>query len=127
MKFLLLFPQQGVGNNLAKCFHWYRSGDSERNSGEALSIKQMVDRMNTNYPVDATRVYVTGLSAGAAMTSVMLATYPEVFAGGAMMAGVPYSCATTLSQTFTCMRSSLPKTPKEWGDLVRGASRATAW
>src|ERR1700676_2095356 len=30
MKFLLVFPQQGVGNNLAKCFHWYSSGDSER-------------------------------------------------------------------------------------------------
>jgi poly(hydroxyalkanoate) depolymerase family esterase len=122
MKFLLLFPQQGVGNNLAKCFHWYRSGDSERDSGEALSIKQMVDRMKTNYPVDATRVYVTGLSAGAAMTSVMLATYPEVFAGGAMMAGIPYGCASKLSEAFTCMHSGVQKSATQWGDSVRSAA-----
>jgi poly(hydroxyalkanoate) depolymerase family esterase len=127
MGFLLVFPQQSITNNPARCFNWFQPKNSKRDSGEALSIDQMVERMKADYKVDLRRIYVTGLSAGGAMTSIMLATYPEVFAGGAIMAGVPYSCATTLSQTFTCMQSSVPKTPKEWGDLVRGASRATAW
>ena len=38
-------------------------------------------------------VYVTGLSAGGGMTAVMLAAYPELFAGGAIIAGIPYKCA----------------------------------
>jgi poly(hydroxyalkanoate) depolymerase family esterase len=122
MKFLLVFPQQPIINNPARCFHWYRIEDSRRDSGEALSIKQMVDRMKSDYGIDAGRIYVTGLSAGGAMTNVMLAAYPEVFAGGAVMAGVPYGCATKLTETFACMQADAGKTPAQWGDLVRQAS-----
>jgi feruloyl esterase len=53
----------------------------------------MVATMVSDHGVDPTRVFVTGLSAGGAMTSVMLATYPDVFAGGAIIAGLPYGAA----------------------------------
>jgi poly(hydroxyalkanoate) depolymerase family esterase len=122
MKFLLVFPQQRISNNPARCFNWYSIEDRTRNSGEALSIKQMVDRMKMDYGIDPARVYVTGLSAGGAMTNVMLATYPEIFAGGAVMAGVPYGCATSLTEIITCMQSTVTKTAAQWGDLVRHAS-----
>jgi poly(hydroxyalkanoate) depolymerase family esterase len=122
MKFLLVFPQQLISNNPARCFNWYNIADRTRDSGEALSIKQMVDRMKMDYGIDPARVYVTGLSAGGAMTNIMLATYPEIFAGGAVMAGVPYGCATTLTEIVTCMQSTVNKTPAQWGDLVRHAS-----
>ena len=49
------------------------------------------------------RVFITGLSAGGAMTSVMLACYPEVFAGGAIIAGLPYGAATNVQQAFESM------------------------
>src|SRR5277367_3283453 len=49
------------------------------------------------------RVFVTGLSAGGAMAAVMLATYPEVFAGGAIIAGLPYGCARSVQQAFDAM------------------------
>lgn len=44
------------------------------------------------YGADPARTFVTGLSAGGAMTSVMLAAYPDVFAAGAVIAGLPYDC-----------------------------------
>jgi poly(hydroxyalkanoate) depolymerase family esterase len=123
-----LLPQQPATNNLAKCFHWYREKDNRRDSGEALSIKQMVDQMKVDYKIDTRKVYVTGLSAGAAMTGVMLATYPDVFAGGAMMAGVPYGCATKLSESLGCMQARTEKTPAQWGDFVRHATdRRGTW
>jgi feruloyl esterase len=81
----------------------------------------MVDHAATNYQIDRGRVYVTGLSAGAAMTAVMLATYPDVFAGGAIMAGIPYRCATSTTSAFSCMNPGVDKTPAAWGDLVRNA------
>jgi poly(hydroxyalkanoate) depolymerase family esterase len=128
MKFLIVFPQQPATNNPARCFNWYRLEDSTRDSGEALSVKQMVDWMMVNGGIDPTRVYVTGLSAGGAMTNVMLAAYPDVFAAGAVMAGVPYRCATKLGDTFSCMQSDAGKTPAQWGDLVRHASnRHGSW
>ncbi|MBI1890354.1 MAG: PHB depolymerase family esterase [Burkholderiales bacterium] len=117
-KFYVLYPQQQSGNNSNKCFNWFEPGDLARGGGEALSIKQMVDNMKANHSIDANRVFVTGLSAGGAFTNVMLATYPDVFAGGAPMAGIPYKCATTMSAGFTCMSGS-DKTPSAWGDLAR--------
>ena len=57
-------------------------------SGEALSIRQMIDTMIGRHSLDRSRVFIAGFSAGGAMTAVMLAAYPELFAGGAIVAGV---------------------------------------
>ncbi len=120
-KFYVVYPEQVTANSQQKCFDWFSSADITRGAGEALSIKQMVDYVKSTYSIDSTRVYVTGLSAGAAMTSVMLATYPDVFAGGAIMAGLPYACATTQNDAYTCMYQGKNLSATQWGDLVRGA------
>ena len=57
------------------------------------------------------------------MTSVMLATYPEVFAGGAIIAGLPYGAATNMQQAFETMYQCPPRAARAWGELVRKASR----
>ena len=88
--FALLLPEQRRANNPNSCFTWFSAADTSRERGEALSIRQMIERMVLDHGIDRSRIYVTGLSAGGAMTSVMLATYPEVFAGGAIVAGLPY-------------------------------------
>ncbi|TCS39318.1 poly(hydroxyalkanoate) depolymerase family esterase [Paucimonas lemoignei] len=119
-KFYVVYPEQQSGNNSNKCFNWFESGDIARGQGEALSIKQMVDKMKADYSIDANRVYVTGLSAGAFMTAVMAATYPDVFAGAAPIAGGPYKCATSMIDAFSCMSPGTDKTPAAWGDLARG-------
>lgn len=121
-KFALLLPQQQSGNNSSSCFNWFEAGDIARGSGEALSIKQMVDRMRSDHATDAARSYVTGLSAGGGMTAVMLATYPDVFAGGAIVAGIPYNCGTGVSAAFSCMNPGSDFTPAQWGNKVRAAS-----
>ncbi|WP_436534363.1 extracellular catalytic domain type 1 short-chain-length polyhydroxyalkanoate depolymerase [Actinoplanes sp. HUAS TT8] len=112
----VVFPEQTSGNNSLSCFNWFTAGDIARGQGEALSIKQMVDKAISAYGSDPSRVYVTGLSAGGAMTAVMLAAYPDVFAGGAVVAGLPYNCGTV------CQYQAQSKTPKQWGDLVRAAN-----
>lgn len=121
-QFALLLPQQQSSNNSSNCFNWFELGDIQRGQGEALSIRQMVARMQSDHGHDPARVYVTGLSAGAAMTAVMLASYPEVFAGGAIVAGVPYRCATSTNAAFNCMSPGVDLSPQEWGDRVRAAS-----
>jgi poly(hydroxyalkanoate) depolymerase family esterase len=92
--FALLMPQQQPSNNAQACFNWFNPEDTTRDSGEACSIRQMIAQMVRDYKINQRRIFVTGLSAGGAMTSVMLATYPEVFAGGAVIAGLPYGVAT---------------------------------
>jgi poly(hydroxyalkanoate) depolymerase family esterase len=81
----------------------------------------MVDKMIADHVLDPSRVYLSGLSGGASMVPVMLATYPDRFAGGAMIGGVPYKCATDVLELLGCM-SGENKNPKTWGDRVRKAS-----
>jgi poly(hydroxyalkanoate) depolymerase family esterase len=121
-RFALLMPEQQRSNNPNGCFNWFQPGDIERGRGEAYSIRQMVDQMVSDHAINPSRVFVTGLSAGGAMTSVMLATYPDVFAGGAIVAGLPYGAATNVQQAFETMFQCPPRRARAWGDLVRGAS-----
>lgn len=120
--FALLMPQQQSSNNGNGCFNWFNPEDTARDSGEACSIRQMIARMELDVGIDARRVFVTGLSAGGAMTSVMLATYPEIFAGGAIIAGLPFGVATNMREALSGMYQSPSRPAAELGDLVRNAS-----
>ncbi|MCW5908946.1 MAG: PHB depolymerase family esterase [Chitinophagales bacterium] len=118
-KFYVAHIGQKSSNNSSSCFNYWEPGDHNRNQGEGLSIKQVTDYMKANYSIDSSRVFATGLSAGGAMTVVMLAAYPDVFAAGAEMAGLPYKVATSSTGVYTAALGLVSKTPAEWGDLVR--------
>jgi poly(hydroxyalkanoate) depolymerase family esterase len=120
--FVLLMPEQRPSNNAQTCFNWFNPEDTVRDSGEACSIRQMIARMVGDYKIDQRRIFVTGLSAGGAMTSVMLATYPEVFAGGAVIAGLPFGVASNVREALNGMFQSPSRPAGELGDLVRNAS-----
>jgi poly(hydroxyalkanoate) depolymerase family esterase len=120
--FALLLPQQQRSNNPNGCFNWFQPQHTRRDQGEPLSIRQMIEKSIFDHGIDRRRVFITGLSAGGAMTSVMLACYPEVFAGGAIIAGLPYGAARNVQQAFETMFQSPSRSPGEWGDLVRKAS-----
>lgn len=106
--FAVLFPEQRRANNANLCFNWFEPADTRRGGGEASTIAQMIDTMIARHGVDGQRVFITGLSAGGAMTSTMLAAYPEKFAGGAILAGLPHGAATSVQEAFQQMRAHRP-------------------
>jgi poly(hydroxyalkanoate) depolymerase family esterase len=124
-KFTVIYPEQQTANNPVRCFNWAGEyGDTAnlvRGQGENASIIQMVDKAIAMHAGDSSRVFIVGFSAGAGFTSVMLATYPERFAGGAIMSGLPYRCATSVSGAYSCQSPGVSKTSAQWGDLVRGS------
>lgn len=120
--FVVLCPEQTAANNQNRCFNWFQAGDVGRDKGEAASIAAMTRRAIADHAIDPARVFVTGLSAGGAMTAVMLATWPELFAGGAVIAGLPYGAAANMSEAFGAMMQPQALTDAAWGDKVRGAS-----
>ena len=120
--FALLMPEQVVSNNSNRCFNWFNPEDTARGAGEAASIRQMIARLVAGHGIDQRRIFITGLSAGGAMTSVMLATYPDVFSAGAIIAGLPFGVANDVREALTIMRATPVRTPRRLGDLVRNAS-----
>lgn len=120
--FALLMPEQQPSNNANGCFNWFNPEDTARGNGEACSIRQMIARMAVDHKIDQQRIFVTGLSAGGAMTSVMLATYPEMFAAGAVIAGLPFGVASNVREALNGMFQSPSRPASELGDLVRNAS-----
>ena len=121
--FAVLFPEQQRGNNPNLCFNWYEPKDARRGGGEALSIRQMVAAMHVRHLTDPARVFVSGLSAGGAMAAVMLATYPDVFAGGAVIAGLPFGTAHSIPEAFDRMRGHGLMSADALASLVRSASK----
>jgi poly(hydroxyalkanoate) depolymerase family esterase len=126
--FVVAYAQQQSANNIESCFNWYDGAtDDARGAGEALSITQMVDYEISTHGVDTTKVYVTGFSAGAAMTAVVAATYPDRFAAASIMSGLPFACAATLTDAYSCMNPGVTKTADAWGALVRAAFATTTY
>jgi poly(hydroxyalkanoate) depolymerase family esterase len=121
--FALLLPEQRRANNSKDCFNWFAASDTRRDAGEACSIREMIAWMLANHDLDPKRVYVTGLSAGGAMASAMLATYPEIFAAGAIIGGLPYGSATEARHARPAMAGTRSHdSAGGWGDVVRAAS-----
>ncbi|MBV9756979.1 MAG: PHB depolymerase family esterase [Alphaproteobacteria bacterium] len=116
----LVLPEQSENNNRNRCFNWFRPSDVARGRGEALSMRQMVTWAVEHFHADPHRVFVVGLSAGGAMAAGLLATYPDVFAAGAVVAGLPVGCARTPAQAFARMQHADPDLGAgQWAALVR--------
>ena len=116
-QFSLLIPQQSQNNNIKTCFNWFSKQDIEKNQGESLSIKNMINTVNGEQNFN--NIYIVGLSAGGAMASSMLVNYPELFTAGAIIAGIPYPCADNLITAIACMRSGPSQSSTELTKLVK--------
>jgi poly(hydroxyalkanoate) depolymerase family esterase len=118
-KFALVCPQQTRANNGTLSFQWFSPKDTAREGGEADSIAEMVRHALATENLDKSRVFVTGLSSGGAMTAVMLATHPEMFVAGAVIAGLPYGAADSVAGALWAMFYLKARTARAWG---RGTS-----
>lgn len=117
--FYVLYPEQLILNNAENCFNWFRNADQSRDKGEPASIMQMIDYLKKNKQVDSTRIYIIGLSAGGAMSSVMMSVYPEVFDKGGVIGGGPYKSAESILNAGPAMLGMISKSPEDWGKLVK--------
>jgi poly(hydroxyalkanoate) depolymerase family esterase len=124
--FYLVYPEQQTANNALRCFNWageYSDPTNlRRGEGENQSIKEMVDQMKADFDIDDARVFAVGHSGGGAQVALMLSVWPELFAGGGIMAGVPFNCTTEFARVSSCLTPGVDRTPAQWGDLVRAAN-----
>ncbi|MBK7994497.1 MAG: PHB depolymerase family esterase [Blastocatellia bacterium] len=123
--FLVVYPEQPSNANQSRCWNWFESANQSRGSGEPSLLVAIVNKIKTSYNIDNARVYAAGLSAGAAMSVILGATYPDVFSAIAVSAGLEYKAATSLNNSFTALSQGGPN-PNQQGTLAFQAMGSAA-
>jgi len=75
--FAVLYPQQSAAADSHRCWPWYQRA-TQQGLGDASRIADMIAQVQRKHGLDASRTYVAGLSAGAAMAMIVAWHHPEL-------------------------------------------------
>jgi len=101
---MVLLPEQPASSHPRKCWTWYDPGHQGRGAGEPSILAGMIEEVVRTHGGDPGRVYLAGVSAGAAMASLVAAAYPELIAGLALHSGLVYAAAGSVGDALGAMQ-----------------------
>ena len=102
--FYVLYPAQAQKANASRCWNWFKHNHQQRGRGEPALLAGMTREMMRRHPIDPQRVYVAGLSAGAAMAAILGDAYPDVFAAVGVHSGLPTGSARDVASAMAAMK-----------------------
>jgi len=109
--FIVVYPAQSAQANVQKCWNWFRTEDQVRESGEPAILAGITREVATTYRIDERRIFVAGMSAGAAMAVILGAMYPDLYAAVGAHSGLAYGAAHDVPSAFGAMHGASKSTP----------------
>ncbi|NMM05000.1 PHB depolymerase family esterase [Polaromonas sp.] len=101
--FAVLYPQQSVASDSHRCWHWYQRA-TQQGQGEAGLIAAMIAQVQGKHGLDASRTYVTGLSAGAALATIVALRYPHMIAAVGLHSTPVFGTSDSPMSAFRAMQ-----------------------
>ncbi|MES3024672.1 MAG: PHB depolymerase family esterase [Pseudomonadota bacterium] len=84
--FAVLYPQQALSSHPKRCWKWYDRA-TQQGGGDTRVIAGMVEQIAHSYPIDRSRIYICGMSAGAGMANIVALNHPDLFAAQGLHSG----------------------------------------
>jgi poly(hydroxyalkanoate) depolymerase family esterase len=122
---LVLYPAQAQSANVSSCWNWFSAADQQRGQGEPAILAGMTQQVIARYHVDPARVYVAGLSAGAAMALIIGSAYPELYAAIGIHSGLPAGAAHDLPSALAAMKRGAASTVQQRAAASTAQQRVT--
>lgn len=118
--FLVIYPEQPAAHNPLKCWNWFEENHQSRDTGEPAIIAGITREAMEARHVDEKRIYLAGISAGAAMANIVAVLYPELYTAVGLHSGLEFKAATRALDARRVMEEGGPD-PKRQGSIARRA------
>ena len=105
--FYVLYPEQSQDANPSRCWNWFNHNHQQRDRGEPALLAEMTLEIIRSHNIDPARVFIAGLSAGAAMAVIVAAAYPEMFAAVGVHSGLARGAASNVLEALKVMKNGI--------------------